>query len=156
MRQARSFRRRASLALVLVLVGACSGGRDELAAHQHELEQRLLAPCCWRQTLGDHESPVAAALRAEIRDRLARRETAASIEDDLVRRHGEKIRALPEGGDPRWIIGATAAGASVLGLVAIGWFVRRRRVPRGAPPSSETPFEGAYAERLDDELLAID
>jgi cytochrome c-type biogenesis protein CcmH len=139
-----------------MLVGACSGGRDELATHQHELEQRLLAPCCWRQPLGDHESPVATALRAEIRDRLARRETTASIEGDLVRRYGAKIRALPEGGDPRWIIGATAAGASVLALVAIGWFVRRSRVPLGAPLSSEALFEGEYAERLDDELLALD
>jgi cytochrome c-type biogenesis protein CcmH/NrfF len=145
-----------ALALALVLVSACSGGRDDLATQQHELENRLLSPCCWRQPLADHESPVATALRAEIHERLARRETAASIEDDLVRRYGDKIRALPKGGDPRWMIGATAAGGSVLALLAIGWFVRRRRVPFSASLSSETVFEGEYAEQLDDELLAVD
>ncbi|MBL0217411.1 MAG: cytochrome c-type biogenesis protein CcmH [Myxococcales bacterium] len=153
------FRRHATqmaLALVLVIVSACSGGRDDLATQQHDLEERLLSPCCWRQPLADHESPVATALRAEIRERLARRETAASIEDDLVHRYGEKIRAVPAGGDPRWIIGATAAGASVLALLAIGWFVRRRRIPCSRPLASEPPLDEAYAERLDDELLAID
>ncbi|MBS1123612.1 MAG: uncharacterized protein H6Q90_5840 [Deltaproteobacteria bacterium] len=153
----RSLGRHAPIALALVLfIGACSGGGDELATQTHELEQRLLAPCCWRQTLGDHESPIATALRAEIRDRLAHREAAASIEDDLVRRYGAKIRAVPEGSDPRWMIGAIAGGAGLLGLVALGWFVRRRRVPRIDPVSSATVFEGEYAERLDDELLAVD
>lgn len=145
-----------ALALALVLVSACGGGRDELATQQHDLEQRLLAPCCWRQSLADHESPAATALRTEIRDRLARREAPPSIEGDLVRRYGDQIRALPPGEDPRWIVGATAAGASVIALVAIGWFVRRRRVPHDASPSTETFFDGEYAERLDDELLAVD
>jgi cytochrome c-type biogenesis protein CcmH/NrfF len=145
-----------ALVLALVLVGACRGDRADLATHQHDLEDRLLSPCCWRQTLADHESPAATALRAEIRERLARREPAASIEGDLVRRYGNKIRALSDGGDPRWLIGVIAVGASVLALVAIGAFVRRRRVPHVAAPSSEGLFDDEYAERLDDELLALD
>jgi cytochrome c-type biogenesis protein CcmH len=144
-------------ALVLALmVSACRGDRDDLATHEHDLEERLLAPCCWQQTLADHESPVATALRAEIHERLARREPAASIEGDLVRRYGTKIRALSEGGDPRWLIGVIAVGASLLALVAIGSFVRRRRVPHVVAPSSPGLFDDEYEERLDDELLAVD
>jgi len=142
--------------VALGLVGACSERRDELAMNQHELEERLLSPCCWRQSLADHESPAATALRAEIHERLVRRETAASIEDDLVRRYGPRIRAVPEDGDPRWIIGATAIGGSVLALLVIGRLVRRRHTPDVAPPSSAVELEDEYAERLDDELLAVD
>jgi len=156
MQYARGSRRRASIVLALALITACSEDRDQLASHQHELEQRLLAPCCWRQSLADHESPVATALRTEIRERLARRETPAAIEDDLVQRYGDKIRALPEGSDPRWIVGTIASGAVLLALVGLGWFVRRRRAPRRAPLTNEALFEGEYAERLDDELLAVD
>ena len=145
-----------ALALLLVLLGACTPGKDELARHQHELEERLLSPCCWRQTLADHESPVATALRTEIHERLARREPPASIEGELVRRYGDKIRALPEGGDPRWIVGATAVGAFIIALGGIGWLVQRRRPPAEAALPSEALFEGEYAERLDDELLAVD
>jgi cytochrome c-type biogenesis protein CcmH/NrfF len=145
-----------ALVLASMLVSACRAAGDDLATHQHDLEERLLSPCCWKQTLADHQSPVATALRAEIHQRLAR-ETAASIEGDLVHRYGDKIRALPEGGDPRWIIGVTLVGASVLGLLAIGAFVRRRRVPDVAAPSSGALLlEGEYAERLDEELLAVD
>jgi cytochrome c-type biogenesis protein CcmH/NrfF len=145
-----------ALALVLALLGACTAGKDELARHQHELEERLLSPCCWRQTLADHESPVATALRTEIHDRLARREPPASIEGELVRRYGDKIRALPEGGDPRWIIGAIAVGGSIIALGVIGLLVQRRRTPVEAALPGEALFEGEYAERLDDELLAVD
>jgi len=144
------------LAFVLV-VGACStSGGDPRAAHQHALEQRLLAPCCWRQTLDDHESPVASKLRAEIHERLAADEPVASIERDLVERYGERIRALPEHGDPRWIIGAAAASVSMLSLIAIAVVVRRRRVRPTALPLAAPVADDAYADRLDDELLAID
>jgi cytochrome c-type biogenesis protein CcmH/NrfF len=146
----------AAVVIALAFASGCSGN-DEPATHQHDLEERLLSPCCWRQTLADHESPLATALRAEIHDRLARREPTTSIEADLVRRYGDKIRALPEGRDPRWIIGTAAGGGAVLGLLALVWFVRRRRAPREeAPVWSEAVFEGEYAERLDDELLAHD
>jgi cytochrome c-type biogenesis protein CcmH len=143
-----------ALAFVLAAAAACTSGSD-LATHQHDLEERLLAPCCWRESLAVHDSPIATTLRTEIRERLTRGESPASIESDLVDRHGEKIRALPEGRDPRWLIGVTAGSAALLALVALGWFVRRR-APEAMPLASQNVFEGEYADRLDDELLAAD
>jgi cytochrome c-type biogenesis protein CcmH len=95
-----------------------------------ELEGRLIAPCCYVQTLDIHESEVASALRAEIRSRLARGEAAQAIEDDLVLRYGEPIRAVPRGRDPRRsipLIVNTSLGVAValLFVVALRW--RRRR-----------------------------
>jgi cytochrome c-type biogenesis protein CcmH len=129
------------------------------------LESRLLAPCCWQQTLDVHESEIARALRAEIRKRLQAGETAASIESDLVRRHGERMRALPVG---KTLTGVGVAlsvvvAAALIGVVAIvlRW-VRRGRVQAkeadaqgraGAPASGR---RDAWDERLDAELDATD
>src|SRR5262245_9645491 len=44
------------------------------------LEGRLLAPCCWIQTLDVHGSEVAVGLRTEIRHRLRAGESAGAIE----------------------------------------------------------------------------
>jgi cytochrome c-type biogenesis protein CcmH len=127
-------------------------------AAQHRLEQRLLAPCCWRESLADHTSPTADALRAEVAARLGAGEAAAAIEADLVARHGDRIRALPAGRDPRWLIGAVGATlmlASLGGLAA--WYRRRRAHPAAATPAAPpAPERDADRERLDDELLAVD
>ena len=143
------------IALAFALLAGACGRRDDPASQERELERRLLAPCCWRQTLADHASPSAEALRREIRTRIAAGEPTASIEAELVRRYGPEIRALPEGGDPTWIIAAIAVGASALALVALGWFVRRRRVSVAAAPIGNLAWT-EYDDRLDDELRDVD
>src|ERR1700690_4185349 len=60
------------------------------------LEGRLLAPCCWAQTLDIHGSDIATSLRREIRTRLKAGESADAIEASLVARYGEKMRAVPD------------------------------------------------------------
>jgi cytochrome c-type biogenesis protein CcmH len=138
--------------LVLVLLVACSSPRADPA---EELETHLVAPCCWRQTLADHESPLANELRAEIRTRLANGEGAEAVEADLVKRYGARIHAL-EGstGDPRILIGAVTAGAVVLGLALLGLLARRGRTESRREPVDDEPDE--LANRLDDELAAVD
>ncbi|MGN6108576.1 MAG: cytochrome c-type biogenesis protein [Kofleriaceae bacterium] len=151
--------------LLLWWIVACSS-----PAPERVLERRLIAPCCWRQTLEDHESPVATSLRAEIRARLAAGEPAAAIELDLVGRYGERVRALPEGRDPKWVIATGTAVASFAGMGVLIGLVRRRRgrtelaAAPAAPGASARAIDGAiddeidepYADRLDDELARID
>src|SRR3954468_13955828 len=81
----------------------------------HEIERRVLAPCCYRQTLAEHESDLARTLRLEVRQRVARGESSTVIEDDLARRYGEEIRAMPRGWDPRTLLAAIIAIALALG-----------------------------------------
>jgi cytochrome c-type biogenesis protein CcmH len=143
----------ALLAIFIGLVPACS--TEAPGAAQRALERRLLSPCCWRQTLEDHDGPVAEALRAEISRRLAAGEVPAAIEADLVARHGERIRALPRDGDPRWLIGAVLvaalAGASS-GLIFYLRRARHRRAALPAVPAGSLEHE-RYERLLDDALL---
>ncbi|HEV7557312.1 MAG TPA: cytochrome c-type biogenesis protein CcmH [Kofleriaceae bacterium] len=139
--------------MTIVVVGmamSCAPATDpDVLAH--DLECRILAPCCWRETISDHDSEIAALLRAEVRSRIGAGEPAASIETDLVRRYGDEIRALPNGRDPRWLVGLAPGLALVAAL-----FILRRRVRRPADVGPPTVLDLADEDRLDDELRDVD
>ncbi|WP_437669745.1 cytochrome c-type biogenesis protein CcmH [Sorangium sp. So ce131] len=129
------------------------------APGERALAARLLAPCCWDQTLDVHESEVASALRREIRARLRRGEAADAIEQDLVARYGDRLRAAPSSG----LLGKVALGL-MLGIAAtfLGVFALLRSWRRSAeqPAPSDvavtTGVRDEYDERLDNELRERD
>ncbi|MFO0644554.1 MAG: cytochrome c-type biogenesis protein CcmH [Polyangiaceae bacterium] len=124
------------------------------------VEGRLLAPCCYQQTLDIHESELATELRVEIGGRVARGESAQAIEEDMVSRYGERVRAVPKGSEPRGVVTLVGTLLVVTTLVVLLFLVRRwsrrgatvhpgRRV---APPERNDTLD----ERLDAELRALD
>jgi cytochrome c-type biogenesis protein CcmH len=129
---------------------------DDPASRVSDLERRILAPCCRRQTLEDHESEVARQLRAEIRWRTVAGESSRAIEDDLVRRYGEDIRAMPRGTDPRALLGVGLGSIVGLGALVILRLARRPRSEDAADPAVLGPEDFAYGDRLDDELRDLD
>jgi cytochrome c-type biogenesis protein CcmH len=130
------------------------------------LEGRLLAPCCWSQTLDIHGSEIANSLRHEIRTRLKSGEAADAIEASLVARYGERIRAVPDRvpldkmGGLGWLCVALAAGF----VGGVLWHWRRQGVAFDAsfhsrgPSSANRKPESSEAsdERLDSELHRLD
>lgn len=118
----------------------------------HSLEARLMAPCCWQQTLDAHDSPEARALRDEIDTRVLRGEPIASIEADMVRRYGERIRAVPSAS----VLDGVALFS--ITLLALGAIASWRLLARGAPRATETPPDAPAVSdaRLDDELARFD
>lgn len=149
-------KRLAVAATTLALAFASPVMAETPAPGEAALQGRLIAPCCWNQTLDIHESEVATELRAEIHARLSRGEKATVIEDDLARRFGERIRAVPPGRDVRGdlSIGLGIAALLVGGLLVTmvrGWI---RRAPKEEPPPPAAPTE--EDARLDDELRAME
>jgi cytochrome c-type biogenesis protein CcmH len=66
-----------TLALVCAVAHADAGAEHTQRRSALALELRLLAPCCWVQTLDVHESELATALRSEMgADPLRRCEVA--------------------------------------------------------------------------------
>lgn len=154
---------RASIALAALLTLAPASARAHDTAQtaavegERAIEGRLLAPCCWTQTLDVHESPLADELRGEIRARLRRGESSASIESDMVVRYGERVRAVPKNRDTRSTVPVfVGLGmlASVVGLVFVvrRWTRRHVDPPRPAPPAPRS----AYDARIDEELGQLD
>lgn len=152
------------LAALLVLLGAsCADPRataDPVEDRAHELERHLIAPCCFRETLDVHESPIATSLRQEIRRRLGAGESAEAIEASLIARHGAKMRATLPGS-----LGSALALVLFVGgpgLFLLWWRWRRggagvRPAPRGFVPADSLDELSAQErhrleERLDDDL----
>jgi cytochrome c-type biogenesis protein CcmH len=145
--------------LLLCLAQAAPCAAEEplpIATSAHEIESHLFAPCCWRETLDIHQSPIATELRAEIRSRLAKGETAASIERTLMNRYGQNMRAtLPE--HLGYILFSLVA---IGGLLTLAWlFIRRNDSARAhvtrQVPSQQLLTEAErkrFEEQLDDDL----
>jgi cytochrome c-type biogenesis protein CcmH len=168
-----SWRWRRAVALAAAVAGMALSGRAEAAPPsqaaselvdstpapgERALAARLLAPCCWDQTLDVHESEVTRDLRREIHARLRRGEAADAIEQDLVARYGERIRAAPSSGT----LGKVAVGlmlciaVTFLGIFALlrSW---RRNAAQAAPAGATlAAARDEYDERLDNELRERD
>ncbi|MEZ4393314.1 MAG: cytochrome c-type biogenesis protein CcmH [Polyangiales bacterium] len=128
---------------------------------ERAIQSRLLAPCCWNQTLDAHESPLADTLRGEIRTRLRRGESGASIEADIIARYGDRIRAVPRDGDTRTFVPVLVGAAMLASVLLLVGLVRRwtRRVATPeAPATAAKPAapRDDYDARLDEELARLD
>jgi cytochrome c-type biogenesis protein CcmH len=161
-----------ALAFVLAFAGAAEAhdGRapaasaaapaSSAAPGEAIVEGRLLAPCCYMQTLDVHESPLATELRLEVRKRLAAGEAPAVIEDDFAERYGERVRAVPKGRDPRGNMFALALGVLAATTLALGLLVRRwRRAPDDAPGPTLAAASGGrdrFDDRVDELLRDLD
>jgi cytochrome c-type biogenesis protein CcmH len=122
------------------------------------LEGRIIAPCCWNQTIDIHGSELSTKLRVEIRKRLKNGETADAIEESLVARYGERVIAVPRGSrlGSTGILLAIVMGAA--GVFAVS-LLRRWRDRTAPPPPREdraAPASQALDARIDAELAALD
>ncbi len=132
---------------------------SQAAPGEKELLGRLVAPCCWNQTLDVHGGGTPDQLRAEVRSRLLAGEEPKSIEADFVARYGERVRAGTDSSS------LSSAGFVVLGLallagVSLIYAVRRWLRTARAAKSAATPAGPEKRDeldtQLDDELRAMD
>ncbi|MDQ2645770.1 MAG: cytochrome c-type biogenesis protein CcmH [Myxococcota bacterium] len=163
-----------SVLLALPLVAAAPAVRADTHHEQHPqegisfdhvpgaaaLEGKIIAPCCWNQTIDIHGSEISTQLRVEIRKRLTAGETPEAIEASLVQRYGQKVIAVPQGSrlGATGVLLAIAMGAAGVFAFSLLRRWRDRVAPpppkrEGEEPASATP---ALDSRLDAELAALD
>ena len=153
----------AGFVLLIVCTSRPAGARSTdsheagLPPRVRSLEARLLAPCCWNQTLDTHESEIATELRLEIARRAASGEAPAAIEADLVARYGPRIRAFAPTSALPAVLACLFGAAAMLGA-ATWWRARAwvRRASGAAPPAqgAQRADEADYDRRLAEELAA--
>lgn len=174
--QARAVRAHRLLAPLFLAAALASPGGASAEPHAHgdaenqgnlgdyvpgaaELDGRIIAPCCWNQTIDIHGSEVSSGLRREIRERLRAGETPANIEAALVERYGKKILAVPQGsrlGSTGVLLGGLFASAGLGAVFLLRRWQQRsasRAKAEGAPGSER---RDALDERLDAELSRLD
>ena len=135
---------------MLLLFGMMPARAAELTPQQEgqakRIEGELIAPCCWTQTVRDHQSAIADQMRAEIRTMLAGGSTEAQIISTYKDRYGQAILAAPDKKGFGLLAYLLPAAAVAVALVALVLMARRWRSP-GAPrapvvagsPGAETP-----------------
>lgn len=130
------------------------------------LEGRIIAPCCWNQTIDIHGSEPSYELRREIRRRLKAGESADAIEASFVKRFGPKILAVPDSsplGSLATVLSLAFGGVGVAGYFMLKRWSRAGKAREGAagkPKKSEKDAASAAKpdaldERLDRELSDI-
>lgn len=129
------------------------------------LEGRIIAPCCWNQTIDIHGSEPSYQLRREIRRRLKAGESADAIEASFVQRYGQKILAVPDSSPLGSLATLLAIGFGAAGVAA--YFMLKRWTRAGAAgraakvdeakvANASEPKKDSLDERLDRELAEID
>lgn len=118
-----------------------------------DLASRLLAPCCYKQTLDVHASPLAADVRADIQTRMRAGASAADVESVLVAIYGERIRAVPHRNflNPLGTAGMVVVGIALLAVFGIAWRSRARYAPE-----LEAPVTSSTRDQMAAELAALD
>lgn len=145
-------------------VPASESGEDlqEYVEGASRLEGRIIAPCCWNQTIDIHGSEPSYQLRREIRRRLKAGETPEAIEASFVQRYGSRILAVPDSSPLGSLATLLAIGFGAAGVAAYFMLKRWSRAGAGKPgeqkPSAAAgePKRDALDERLDRELAEIE
>ncbi len=122
------------------------------------LEGRILAPCCWNQTIDIHGSEPSYQLRREIRRRLKAGESAEAIEASFVQRFGEKILAVPTAsplGGVATLLALAFGGMGVAGYFMLRRWSRAAEASKLAAKGRGLAQRDALDERLDRELAEI-
>jgi len=122
-----------------------------------------MAPCCDHQTLDVHQSPPAAAMRKEIRARLAAGESEQDILRSFEERYGPEIIAVGSLDEVN-ALGGTLLLLSAAGAVGVGVAMRRwrrrsdRRQAEDAKKRSKRSekADSVWDQQLDNELAALD
>ena len=94
------------------------------------LEKKLMAPCCYSQTIKDHMSDVAAEMRDEVTEFVVEGKDETEILTYYRKKYGETILAEPDGWSGRILIGIPAL-VTVLASGLVWWLVRRYAAARG-------------------------
>lgn len=126
------------VAVVLVVAATGDRGPATNADRVRAIAARLKCPPCAGESVLDSRHPVAAAIRADIAERVRAGQTDDEIEAALVASYGESILLVPpaEGvGALVWVLPVVVVGAAAVGLGVA--FVRWRAAGSGGAADPE-------------------
>ena len=139
---------------VCLLLLAANPAQAALSSEQESLarsiEGKIIAPCCWTQTVADHDSEAADQIKSEIRTLIAQDLDEDEIINHYVDRYGETILASPRArGFNLLAYVLPFAGMLLVGIAATAWLLRRRSptASSGSPAFDERPGAGGLYSR---------
>lgn len=131
------FRGVAVFALLLVTTASALAETVGVEARARALEARLMAPCCYSQTVDLHDSDAARQVRAELRQWLGEGLSDQQILERFAERYGARILAVPPAEGFNWWLywlPLLLTAAATAGVLALLW--HWRRASRAKPGSA--------------------
>ena len=142
--------RRTILFALVALAFAAPALASEQRPTPSELESELVCPVC-ESTLDTSNAPVARAMKAYIRRRIAAGDTKSEIKTQLVDQFGPAVLAVP----PRkgfdwiaWLLPLAGLGVAAVAVGALAWRWSRDRGDTDEPEQMDADAEA----RVDAEL----
>ena len=117
--------------LVLLPILASGAASDQKLARIDRLERRVLAPCCYTQSVAIHQSEIALKIRLEIARLVGQGNTDEEILGTYVARYGDKVLIDPATAPKEWsylvpwIVAVLSMGVAAVLL----WRWRLARLP---------------------------
>jgi len=150
------FRMGASLILLMLYAVTSVGAQGEqLDKTAREIEDTLIAPCCWSQPVSQHYSEVSEQIRKEVREMLAAGKSREEILDYYVSQYGERILATPRPRGFNVLAYVLPWGALILGVWLLFVILKKLRSPVTEPESTALPDE-RYTSIVEKEVKDLD
>ncbi len=147
-------------AVVLLSWLAAFGAEVKPAADKaREIEDSLVAPCCWTQPVSQHDSEVAAQIRDEVRTMLAEGRSREQILDFYIAKYGERILVTPRAKGFNSLAYILPWAALPIGVSILILLLRRWRAAAPAPasvPQSATVADSRYNAIIEREMKELD
>jgi len=146
------------MCLILCLVGAVAvfgadnGSETELV---RDIEDHLIAPCCWTQPISQHESGVSEQMREEVLTMVTAGMSRDEILDHFVTQYGERILATPRPEGFNRLVYILPWVALIFGAWILFILLRKMRTPVSVPSAPDPPDEH-YASVIEKELKELD
>jgi cytochrome c-type biogenesis protein CcmH len=93
-------------------------------AHERELRRKLVAACCWNETIDQHTSGTADKMRTQLHSLLADGKSDDEILNAFVQEYGKRVLIEPAG-SASLLINTVPVVAGVMGLIGVAWLLKR-------------------------------
>jgi cytochrome c-type biogenesis protein CcmH len=140
------------LLCTLISFGA---GAKQAADAAREIEDSLIAPCCWSQPVSQHDSEIAQQIRNEVSNMVAAGKSRDEILDFYVARYGERILVTPRAKGFNVLVYVLPWAALPLGAWILVLLLKRLRSPAPSPAPAPLP-DSRYTSVIEKEMKELD
>ena len=140
----------------LCLIAAFSNGALFAADPAREIEDKLIAPCCWSQPVSQHDSEASQKIKREVAEMLAAGKSQDQIIDHFVAEYGERILVTPRPKGFNSLAYILPWTALLLGAAAVAILLKKMRVPRQAAVPSAPATSSKYDSIIEKEIKDLD
>ena len=147
---------KAMLCILLLWAMASFGAETKQAADKaREIEDNLIAPCCWSQPVSQHDSEIAQQIREEVSSMVAAGKSRDEILDYYVSKYGERILVTPRVKGFNTLAYVLPWAALPIGAWFLIVLLKKLRTP--APSSSPSALlDSRYSSVIEKEMKELD